>query len=153
MVTSRLPGRRGRPDVCVAEYRELPDGFVLEGWHDGFVRTGGGPVHRRRFVLADGRLDIHDSLEGALRGDVMTSLLLHPECRVSEDGSSAVVARGDARMRVSATVPFTIVPAVHWPDMGVERATKRLVFHWPQGLREAKTQLELRAAPGERLAS
>lgn len=142
-----------RPDVCVAAYREFPDGFELEGWHDGFVRMGGGPLHRRRLVLAEGRLEIHDSLEGATPGAVTTALLLHPECQVAVEGGSAVVACGGARLRVAATVPFTIVPAVYWPDMGVEQATHRLVFHWPRGVREAKTQLDLCAPGDERLAS
>jgi hypothetical protein len=130
-----------RPDVCVTEYVETPRGFRLTGRHDGFTRTGGGPVHHRRFDLDDGRLEIHDRLVGSVPCMVTTGLLLDPACQVSEDGREAVITRGTARVRVTGTVPFVLTPAVYWPDMGIEEETVRLVFHWPPGVTEATIRI------------
>lgn len=132
-----------RPDVRVAEYKELPAGFHLEGWHDGFTRTGRGPVHRRGFELGGGNLLIHDSLEGSVPGQVTTQLLLHPGCDARESDGRVMVTCGAARVSISGSVPFKIVPAVHWPDMGIEQPTVRIVFAWPTGVREATTQIEI----------
>src|SRR5262249_34066748 len=121
-----------RPDVEVIDYAELPGGLRLEGQHDGFTRTGKGPVHRRRFSLENHRLDIHDRLEGPMPGSVSSGLLLHPSCRVVDDNGTVLVTRGTARLRIDASVPFAVVPAVYWPDMGVEQKTNRILFRWPR---------------------
>jgi len=130
-----------RPEVLVTEYREMPRGFYLAGRHDGFTRTGRGPVHHRRFDLNSGQLEIYDRLEGPLQGAVTTGLLLHPACRVAEDGGAAAITRGAARARVTASVPFTLTPAVYWPDMGIEEETVRIVFHWPPGVSDATIRI------------
>jgi uncharacterized heparinase superfamily protein len=130
-----------RPDVLVTEYHEMPHGLRLKGHHDGFTRTGGGPVLHRRFDLDGGLLEIHDRLVGSVPGAVTTGLLLDPACRVAEDGGAAAITRGAARVRVTATVPFVLTPAVYWPDMGIEEETVRLVFHWPPGVTEATIRI------------
>jgi uncharacterized heparinase superfamily protein len=134
-----------RPDVHVTEYRELPSGFRLEGEHNGFTRTGKGPVHRRCFELESGQLKICDRLEGPVPGMVTTSLLLHPACRVVEDNGGAAISRGSARVRVTATVPFALTSAVYWPDMGIEEGTVRIIFHWPTGVSDAAIRIAVDA--------
>ncbi len=126
-----------RPEVRVTEYHEMPSGFRLTGHHDGFARTGRGPIHHRRFDLDGGHLQIHDWLEGPVPGAVTTGLLLHPSCGVAEEGGAAAITRGAARVRVTGTVPFVLAPAVYWPDMGIEEKTVRIVFRWPRGVTEA----------------
>jgi hypothetical protein len=134
-----------RPDVHVTEYRELPAGFQLEGRHDAFTRMGKGPVHHRRFELQGGQLEIYDRLEGPVPGQVSTGLLLHPACRTDDEGGTLVVTRGSVRVRVSASVPFALTPAVYWPDMGVEEPALRVVFQWHPGVREATIHMTIDA--------
>jgi hypothetical protein len=52
-----------------------------------------------------------------------------------------VITRGAARVRVSASVPFELAPAVYWPDMGIEEETVRIIFHWPPGVGQATIQI------------
>jgi hypothetical protein len=134
-----------RPNVELIDHAELPSGVRLEGRHDGFARTGKGPVHRRRFTFASGRLDIHDWLEGPLPAQASSALLLHPDCHVTEDRGALLVTRGSARLRIDGSLPFALTPAVYWPDMGVEEKTTRITFHWPSGTSEARTWIEILA--------
>jgi len=134
-----------RPDVGVLDYAELPDGLRVEGRHDGFTRTGRGAVHRRRFTFEKGVLDIHDWLEGPVPAPVSSALLLHPSCSVERTGDALVVTRGAARLRIDASVPFDLVPAVYWPDMGVEQTTSRILLRWPHGASEARTKIAIPA--------
>jgi len=130
-----------RPDVDVLDYVESAGGFRLEGRHDGFTRTGRGPVHRRRFAFENGVLEIHDWLEGPVPAPVSAALLLHPLCRVDNSDGALLVTCGAARLRIEASVPFGLAPAVYWPDMGVEAKTTRVLFRWPDGASEARTRI------------
>ena len=58
-------GRRGRPhDV---EARVSPEGLSVSGWHDGYRRLPGRPVHRRDLVLlAPGMLAVWDLVDSSL---------------------------------------------------------------------------------------
>lgn len=133
-----------RPDVRLIEYGDIPSGFRLEGSHDGFCRTGNGPVHRRRFRFDAGKLAVDDWLEGAgAPGDVTTGILLHPACRVVEEDGGVVVTGERARLRITASVPVRLEPAVYWSDMGSEEATTRLRFVWPTEARAATTEIDL----------
>jgi len=122
-----------RPNVELINYAELPTGLHLEGRHDGFKRTGKGGVHRRRFHFENGRLSIHDWFDGPVIAPASSALLLHPRCELVEDNGALLVNRGSARMRITASMPFDLTPAVYWPDMGVEEKTTRLRFRWPRG--------------------
>ena len=132
-----------RPNVDLLDYAELPDGLRLEGRHDGFTRTGRGPVHRRRFTFKDGVLDVHDRLEGPVPAPVSSALLLHPSCKVEKNDDVLLATRGAARVRIEASAPFDLAPAVFWPDMGVEQATTRMLFRWPRGTSEARIKIAI----------
>lgn len=133
-----------RPDVRLIEYADMASTFCLEGSHDGFCRTGNGPVHRRRFMLESGKLVIEDRLEGAAApGEVTTAILLHPACQIAKQDDAVIVTRGQARVRIGGTVPISIEPAVFWPDMGCEEKATRLRFVWPAGVRAAATEIDL----------
>jgi uncharacterized heparinase superfamily protein len=55
-------GRRGRPRDVTA--RVFEDGLRLSGWHDGYRRLRGGPVHRRELaLLSEGALAVWDGVE------------------------------------------------------------------------------------------
>ena len=56
------------------------------------------------------------------------AMLLHPDCTVEIDHCKALIRRGKARIVVTASHPLAVEPAMWWPDMGREIATRRLVL-------------------------
>jgi uncharacterized heparinase superfamily protein len=132
-----------RPDVEVTEYIPTANGFRLAGRHDGFVRTGRGPIHHRRFELTDRQLSIHDRIDRPTARAVSSSVLLHPACVVDRAGNAIVVRRDTTQVTIDATVPIELESAVYWPDLGVEESTRRLRFVWPPGSQEATIRLTI----------
>jgi uncharacterized heparinase superfamily protein len=120
-----------RPNVRMRELICEEDQLVLEGTHDGYGRHR----HIRRFEQSSGVLRIVDSIAGPRR-PAHTRFLLHPDVVVSAQEASARLTRGGARIDLSANVDIRIEDAVWWPDMGQERATKRLVLLAPPGAKK-----------------
>ena len=84
--------RRGKPrDV---KWSPGPEGFTLEGGHDGYRRLPGRPVHRRCFEwrLVKG-LQITDTITAELPVRAVSRLHLHPDCRVERAGAGVIVLR------------------------------------------------------------
>jgi uncharacterized heparinase superfamily protein len=124
-----------RPNVEVLELICEFDRLALEGSHDGYGRHR----HVRRFEQTSGALCIVDRISGpALSAHI--GFLLHPEVVVELDGEGASLSRGDARARFRADVAISCEDAVWWPEMGEERATKRLVLKVPPGTPEVTSE-------------
>ena len=132
-----------RPDVTIVEYRATGDGFVLEGGHDGYP----GVVATRRFEVGGGLIRIRDRLSAPAPASV--ALLLHPACDARIAGATAHIARGSARLAITASHPLTIEPAVWWPDMGVELPTTRLRLTWPPDCLESALELAATVAQAD----
>jgi hypothetical protein len=69
-------GRRAR--VIDLTARATTDVVTIEAAHDGFRRLPGGPVHRRRWALADSGLRVDDAVEGTGRHAVTVRWFLAP---------------------------------------------------------------------------
>lgn len=132
-----------RANVDVTEYLPTESGFRLSGWHDGFARTGGGPIHHRRFDLHGRQLSIHDRVDRKTARAISSSILLHPACVVDRIGNAIIVRRGTAQIEIEATVPIQVESAVYWPDLGVEESTQRLRLAWPAQSQEATVHLTM----------
>lgn len=132
-----------RPDVEVGAYEETAQGFVLEGTHDGFRHLPGAPRHIRRFEVAPERIVIRDRLEGRPDRRATIGFLLHPECRIEVTGTNARIVRGATQIQMTSTLPIRVEVAVWWPDMGCERATKRLRVSLEAGISELVTKLRI----------
>ena len=125
-----------RPDVTVRELLCEPDRLVVEGTHDGFGRA----QHVRRFEQVSGDLKILDRIAGA-PSPARSRMLLHPEVEVALDGVRAGLRRGPTFLQLRANVEIQCEDAVWWPDMGRERATKRLVLTAPSDTSEIVTEI------------
>src|SRR6185295_11229965 len=81
--------RRGRPhDV---RWEGGPDGFRLAGWHDGYRRLSGAPIHRREFRWQrEQGLEIVDEVSAGRPVESVSRLHLHPACRLGQQRSDAV---------------------------------------------------------------
>lgn len=132
-----------RPRVSVLAYEARPDGFLLEGTHDGFAHLPGRPRHVRRFEARAERIVIEDRIEGRTARAASIAFLLHPDCAVQLAGSRASLRSGDAAATLDCSAPLALEPAVWWPDMGVERATHRLRATLPSGESRAVTTLSV----------
>jgi uncharacterized heparinase superfamily protein len=124
-----------RPHVAVNDLACEPDRLALEGTHDGFRPYR----HARRFEQTSGALRIVDHISGPPR-PARIGFLLHPQVEVELDGEGVMLRRGAAAARFRASVAVVCEDAVWWPDMGSERATKRLCLSVPAGLSEVTSE-------------
>lgn len=115
-----------RPGVTIRRWTPRPNGFLLEGAHDGFAHLAGKPIATRRIEASPQSIRISDFLEGTTTRKVSIGFLLHPNARPVREGDHVLVTRGGATIRISADGPIRIEPATYWPDMGYELATQRV---------------------------
>lgn len=122
--------RRAHPRDVV--FRERPDGFALEGWHDGYRRLPGRPSHARRLVWhRDGVLLVRDRVEARRSVRSVSRIHLHPECRIdASEGSCVRVAYpgGAFQVRFAGPGALRVEPSRHFPRFGSELASQALAF-------------------------
>lgn len=137
--------RCGRQPKVNAIFNASADGFDLVGSHDGYLKGPGGLISHR---LRAGRRSVHieDRIDGRRAGAASFGLLLHPDAVPTRCDGAVEVKREDARIVVTADQPIYIIPAVHWPDMGVEQPTHRLVIRLPEGQDRLAVQLAIQPA-------
>ena len=81
-------GRRGRPRDVVA--RVSADGLELTGWHDGYRRLAGSPIHRRELALvAPSALFVWDAVESARPQAGVSRLRFRPGTMLRLEGADA----------------------------------------------------------------
>jgi uncharacterized heparinase superfamily protein len=115
-----------RPNAQVLTWAPRPDGFALEGTHDGFRSLRGAPRHIRRVQANAREVVIHDRIEGRCERPASVGILLHPGVQVEICGRHGLIRRGCSTIRISSTRPLQVEDAVWWPDMGCEWQTRRL---------------------------
>lgn len=133
-------GRRGRLTVVSASADS--EQLLVKAQHDGFVRTGGGPIHLRQFLATKNAIEIEDRLIGGQWLPASQALLLAPDvvCELSGDREARLSIRGFS-ITVESDHPMTIEDAVWWPDMGRELQTRRLRIKLEHGARKAQLRL------------
>jgi len=92
--------RRGYPHDVSCETTE--DGFQLSGWHDGYGRLPGKPVHHRflKWTASEG-LAVYDTVTTSKTVQAVSRIHLHPDCAIVDCSDRAViVACGEVRFRV-----------------------------------------------------
>jgi uncharacterized heparinase superfamily protein len=82
-------GRRGRPHDVVA--RVSPEGLQLSGWHDGYRRLAGRPVHHRELALvAPSAVFVWDSVLSSKPQQAVSRLRFAPGTTLRLDGADCV---------------------------------------------------------------
>lgn len=100
--------RRGSPRHVV--WQPGSSGFALEGWHDGYARLRGRPVHARlmQWDAAVG-LTVRDTIRANRPVRCVSRLHLHPACRIVESyGRSVRVAYASGEFVVEANGEIAI---------------------------------------------
>jgi len=132
-----------RPNVKVLDYKATTDGFILEGTHDGFGYLPGAPSHVRRFVVGPRALTITDRILGQPDRVASLGFLLHPDVSLTISDDGVILAQGSTSCVVTTSQPIRIEDAVWWPDMGIERPTRRLRVDLGPGVREVVTKFRV----------
>ncbi|MEO0882816.1 MAG: alginate lyase family protein [Pseudomonadota bacterium] len=120
-----------RPTVDCRYFEETDGGLLLEGCHDGFTTLPGRPMHARRFLVTPDRVNITDAITPGRRARAKVNFLLHPDVSASGDGAELELVSRGVRIGVEASRDIKCLPAVWWPDMGMERTTTRLQIELP----------------------
>jgi len=92
--------RRGYPHDVSCESTE--DGFEVRGWHDGYRRLPGKPVHHRslKWTVSKG-LVVHDAITASEAVQAVSRIHLHPDCEIVDlSDRTLIVACGEARFRI-----------------------------------------------------
>ena len=134
-------GRRAVPEV---RSFEAADGAMrLVGSHDGYDRQPGSPRHVRTVTARPGTVEIKDRIEGGGKHTAIAHLLLHPDCKVDVRGEATTICNGPVTVRLVASAPLTVQPALWYPDIYVSQPTTRLALPVPMG--EAGARMALTA--------
>jgi uncharacterized heparinase superfamily protein len=110
--------RRARPfDVSV---HQDDDSIVVEASHDGYKRLSGRPVHRRRWVLRRGCLEVSDIIVGGFNKAIARSHL-HPDVEVLACGEGAgALQLGQMRIKWAASSSGARLTPGEWhPRFGI----------------------------------
>ncbi len=82
-------GRRGRPHEVVARVSG-EEGIQVSGWHDGYRRLAGGPLHHRELELVlPAALAVWDTVESKRPQAAVSRVRFAPGARVRIDGADA----------------------------------------------------------------
>jgi uncharacterized heparinase superfamily protein len=118
--------RVGRRANVTVERAAFAGGAIdLAASHDGYRRFTGAGVHRRTVRGRADAFTIEDSVAGT-SGVAEAWLVLHPDARVTIDGTRARIVSGAVSLDCEASAPFEAQAWEWWPDFGVAVATTRL---------------------------
>lgn len=122
--------RRGRPrDV---RWQPSAGGFRIGGWHDGYQRLPGAPVHERTVEAGPSYLVVSDRVRAARAVSVASRIHLHPACEIEERSDAAMVVRRspDVRCRVSfqGQGTLTLEESPYYPEFGLTLQRQVLVY-------------------------
>lgn len=75
--------RRGYPrDIS---WEPTSDGYCLSGWHDGYNRSQGTPIHKRQVEWCDSStIKVFDNITAKQPVQAISRLHLHPSCTIQE---------------------------------------------------------------------
>jgi uncharacterized heparinase superfamily protein len=121
-------GRRAR--VTLERFEPGPEGFELEGCHDGFRKLGGSPLHRRHFVASRGRLQVTDEVRGGAGQCARARILLHPEVVAQVSGDHWTFRQGAETVALRTSGTVALEDAWWFPDFGIRTSTRRIVIDY-----------------------
>jgi uncharacterized heparinase superfamily protein len=95
-------GRRGRPQGVLA--RASTDALHMSGWHDGYRRLRGRPIHRRELLyLREGALLVWDTIESSAEVQADSRVRFAPGAKIAlEAADEASIEAGGERLILHA---------------------------------------------------
>jgi uncharacterized heparinase superfamily protein len=87
-------GRRGRPHDVTA--RVCEDGLNVSGWHDGYRRLRGRPVHHRELgFVPEGALAVWDTVDSRVPHEAVSRVRFAPGAQLALVGADAAVIEAE----------------------------------------------------------
>jgi len=122
--------RRGHPHDVV--WNPSGEGFVLSGWHDGYQRLSGAPIHYRQFIRRrDTFLEISDRVESRRPVRIVSRVHLHPDCLIkSHRGNQIEISYpgGQFRITFSGEGDLKFKSSYYCPEFGRRLDNKVINF-------------------------
>lgn len=122
-------GHRGYPREV--RWQPAASGFELAGWHDGFARQPGRPIHRRQLTWDGATLSVSDHVKSSQSVEAVSRVQLHPACSVDRvEATAAWVATpiGQVTIQFSGTGQLRVETGDYFPQFGVKAS--RPVLAW-----------------------
>lgn len=118
--------RRARPfDISV---HENDGAIIIEAAHDGYRRLPGRPVHRRRWVLKEGCLEVTDFIEGRFN-NALSRVYFHPEVDLTNEGVGGRLSWLGGHLRwQSSGARVSDVESQWHPEFGLSHANRCLTL-------------------------
>jgi len=132
--------RRGYPQEVA--WQPTTTGFALSGWHNGYRRLRGRPVHHR-MIECDGvhGLTVTDRITSSRAVKAISRLHLHPSCRVtSRNGTRIEIGQPEGQIYVVCDEGYAMKIEDGWffPQFGLRERNEVLAFE------TSGTDIELR---------
>ncbi len=122
--------RRGRPRNT--KWIPSKSGFQLSGWHDGYKRLKGKPVHHREFNWhKTGRLKVRDKITASCPQTIVSRIHLHPNCKIVQLKDSSVwISYPAGRFKITfvGKGKLSVEKSFYCPEFSVKSANKALAF-------------------------
>ena len=134
-----------RARANVTKYRTDSEGFVLQGYHNGYTRLPGKPIHQRTFRVGVHSIEVEDEVIGGQGQMAEARLLLHPECDVRDEPGALHIRRGKTELRLISEAAMCVEKALWFPNFGVEASTLQVTILY--GEAPCKEGFSLRVRP------
>ena len=124
-------GHRGYPH----NVRWIPskDGFLLEGWHDGYKRLKGHPGHSRQFRWhRSGEFVIEDYIDASCLQNAVARIHLHPDCTMgsmNDNGVEIFYPAGRLEFSYQGTGKLAVEKSLYCPEFGRKIENLTLAYH------------------------
>ncbi len=111
-----------------------PDGFHLSGWHDGYMRLAGKPMHYRTFhYRSGGHLMVADRVVSNRSVECRSILHLHPDCSgavVENNTVTVMYPAGCFRISYTGNGRLECHDGIYCPEFNKQWKNQVLVFSW-----------------------
>ena len=101
--------------------RQEGNALIVESAHDGYQRLSGRPVHRRRWVLRAGHLEVRDFVEGGFL-TALSRVYFHPDVKLQQKVGAGGTAQWQGHVlnwqAEAATV--AVKPSSWAPEFGAQ---------------------------------
>ncbi len=114
----------------VERWEQVGPSRVIDGWHDGYKRLRGAPIHQRRIVVGQHGFEVQDRIVGGAGQSCQARLLLHPDVSVIRREHALYLVSGEAVAALETEVPATVEEAWWFPRPGSRRRTRQLVLEY-----------------------
>lgn len=121
------------------------DCVVVEAAHDGYRRLPGRPIHRRRWIFGESRLDVIDVVEGDF-SRAISRVYFHPAINMKKDGRRGIASWagvspgkwvipnldgcGGGELRWQADGADIVEEPSQWhPEFGITQPSRCLALH------------------------